>query len=287
MHAGAIVVAVGLCGAAVAGCGTSAARDPAATPAALRTPAAPVALATAPGPCRVVVARTLEAVADRIDARAALHRSVVGRAPLLVGALTRPTPPTCAATSAQTVADTVGAVAVRLVRAERSGPAVTRALRIVSRDRRFVRAVRRRDPAALRAAIVRFFRVRALHIVRVRATTTRGRLVGDVGGPFVLAPASRAVRSPGGRVVGRVTLSVQDDAGFIKLMRRFTGAGVVLRSAGRLVPGSSAAPAAGAIPERGTVSVGARRYATFSFATRAFPDRRLDVALLVPLARAS
>jgi len=86
MRAGSILVAVALCAAAVAGCG-SAARDQAAADAALRTPATPAPVSTAPGACRVVVARTLHEIAARIEARAALHRSIVGRTPKsLVGA---------------------------------------------------------------------------------------------------------------------------------------------------------------------------------------------------------
>ena len=143
-----------------------------------------------------------------------------------------------------------------------------------------VRAVRHRDAAAMRGAIVRFFRIRRLHIVRVRATTPRGRLVSDVGGPFVLAPASRAVRDRAGRVLGHVTLSVQDDAGFIKLMRRFTGAGIVLRTRTGVVPASSSASGA-AVPARGAPAARVRDPARFGFTTRAFPAARLSVELLV------
>jgi hypothetical protein len=171
----------------------------------------------------------------------------------------------CAATPAQTAASTIGAVAMRLYRVEADGPATHRVLRYVARDRRFVAAVAHDDPVALRAAIVRFFRTRFLHVVRIRATTADGRLVGDVGGPFVLAPASRAVSEPNGRVVGRVTLSVQDDTGYMKLVRRFTGAGVVMRTATGEVPGSSPAATPG-----------------FSFAATAFPRGALHVALVSP-----
>ena len=61
--------------------------------------------------------------------------------------------------------------------------------------------------------------------------TRHGRLVNDVGGPDVLAPASGPVILRG-RVVGRVTLSIQDDAGYIKLLHRFTGATVALTGTG-------------------------------------------------------
>src|SRR3954469_6379174 len=163
---------------------------------------------------------------------------------------------TCGADGAATVADTIGAVGERLLHAEASGPSTARVLRHVARDARFQAAVAHDDPVALRRSIIRFFRTRWLHVVRIRAVTASGRLVGDVGGPYVLAPASRAVRAPDGRTLGRVTLSVQDDTGYIKLMRRFTGAGVVLRTATGVVPGS--APAG-----RGAVS--------FSFDALAFP----------------
>jgi hypothetical protein len=80
----------------------------------------------------------------------------------------------------------------------------------VAADPGFERAVADADPTALRAAIVRFFRDPSLHVVRIRAVTATGTLINDVGGPFVLAPASAPVRA-NGRVVGRVTLAIQDD----------------------------------------------------------------------------
>jgi hypothetical protein len=273
------------CALAVAACGGGRDRDAAShahvSPAAAVRPAA---LSTDPRPCATVAARTLRAIGARIEARAAVHRGgAARRPPTLVARLTGAPIRACAPSAAQTVADAVGAVGERLVHAEAHGPEVARALRLAARDPAFVGAVRTRDAAALRAAIVRFFEVKRLHIVRVRAVTESGQLVGDVGGPFVLAPASRRIRVHG-RTVGRVTLSIQDDAGYIKLMRRFTGAGVVLRSARGVVPGSAPAPAV--VPERGIVEDGGRRVAVFAFTTAAFPSGPLRVALLVPLTRA-
>ncbi|MCW2994436.1 MAG: hypothetical protein JWQ18_1931, partial [Conexibacter sp.] len=190
-------------------------------------------------------------------------------------------PTTCGATPPATVADTIGQVGERLARTEARGATVRRVLRHVATDRRFERAVANADPVALRAAIIRFFRTRSLHVVRVRAMTTDGRLVGDVGGPYVLCPASRTIRDAAGRALGRVTLSVQDDTGYIKLMRRFTGAAVVLRTATGTVPGSTLMPGPPAIPARGEVAVGDRQFNTYTFTTGAFPDGPLTVALLV------
>jgi hypothetical protein len=185
----------------------------------------------------------------------------------------------CGATRAATVANTIGAVGERLFRDEQSGAATARVLRIVAGDRGFIRAVATDDPAALRAAIVRFFGDPSLHVVRIRAVTAGGTLVNDVGGPYVLAPASTPVRS-NGRVIGRVTLSIQDDTGYIKLMHRFAGADVILRTPVGQVPGSTLSPGPSTVPSRGTVSDAGRTYQAFSFAAQAFPSGPLRISLL-------
>ena len=168
----------------------------------------------------------------------------------------------CGATRAATEAHTVGSVGERLARAEGSSRATQRVLRIVSHERRFKAAVAARDAAGVRARIVHFFRDRTLHVVRIRAVTASGALVNDVGGPYVLAPASATLRD-GRHTIGRVTLSVQDDTGYIKLMHRMTGVDVTLRTAsGRIVPGSET-----------------RGRQIFSFTTRAFPSGPLRVSL--------
>lgn len=141
----------------------------------------------------------------------------------------------CGATARQTRALTIAAVARRLYATEAGGRATARVAHVVAHDRALIAAVRSDDPAALRAEIVHLFRDRTLHVVRIRATTATGALVNDVGGPYVLAPATRAL--PGG---GHVTLSVQDDTGYIKLVHRFTGARVMLNAPGGIVvPGSA------------------------------------------------
>jgi hypothetical protein len=185
----------------------------------------------------------------------------------------------CGTTHAATVANTIGAVGERLFRDEQGGAATARVLRVVAGDRGFIQAVATEDPAALRAAIVRFFRDPTLHVVRIRAVTAGGTLVNDVGGPYVLAPASAPVRA-NGRAIGRVTLSIQDDTGYIKLLRRFTGADVILRTAAGQVPGSSLSPGPSTVPSRGAVSYAGRAYQAFSFAAQAFPSGPLRVSLL-------
>ncbi|QEC50343.1 hypothetical protein FSW04_24000 [Baekduia soli] len=171
----------------------------------------------------------------------------------------------CGATPAATRGEVVRSAGLRLLASETGGAQARRVLRHVATDRGFLHAVAANDPVALRAAIIRFFRQRTLHVVRIRAVAADGRLVGDVGGPYVLAPASRTLRTTSGHVLGRVTLSVQDDTGYIKLMHRFTGAGVVLRGPAGLVPGSVALHGPG--------------LRTVHLTAPAFPSGRLAVAL--------
>jgi hypothetical protein len=187
----------------------------------------------------------------------------------------------CAGTTAATAAATIGEVGRRLLREEAAGPPTRRVLRIVSHDPRFVAAVAADDPAALRAQVGRFFRNRTLHVVRVRAVDAAGRLVGDVGGPYALQPASAPVRAHGRRI-GTVTLSVQDDTGYVKLMRRLARAQVVLRTDAGPVPGAFPLPASVDLPSRGTLVAGGRTYAVVGLAATAFPSSPLHVWLLVP-----
>ncbi|HWI74444.1 MAG TPA: hypothetical protein VNT55_20965 [Baekduia sp.] len=190
--------------------------------------------------------------------------------PLRVAMTIRPALLTaCAPTPATTRMAVVGQVGQRLLDSEQHGRQARRVLNHVTHDPGFRRAVAHRDPVALRAAIIRFFRTRSLHVVRIRATTPDGTLIGDVGGPFVLSPLSGPVRSGGGRLLGRVTLSVQDDTGYIKLMRRFTGAAVVLHASHTRVPGSARPPASA--------------HLTTTLTGTAFPAGPLDIALALPI----
>ena len=186
----------------------------------------------------------------------------------------------CGPTPAATEANALGAVAKRVYEGERASARTRQVLRHIARDPRFARAVAADDPAALRAQIVRFFQDPSLHVVRIRARTAQGTLVNDVGGPYVLAPASATVRLQG-RTVGRVTASIQDDAGFIKLVQRFTGSDVILRAGTAQVPYSTLDPGPAKLPDRGTVNYRGRTYQVFSFTASRFPSGPLRASILV------
>ena len=171
----------------------------------------------------------------------------------------------CATGSPRLAATTL--VARRLASEEGHGATVARTVARVERDATFRRAVAAGDAAATRAAIVGLFRAH-LHVVRVRVARA-GRLLVDVGGPYVLEPARGVVRGAGGHVAGRFEVALQDDLGFVRLVRRFTDARVSLRTAAGHVP-VSPPPTAGA------------GYRAASFTATAFPSGALRVVLAVP-----
>ncbi len=186
----------------------------------------------------------------------------------------------CGTDAADTRLRTVGLVGRRLFAAEQASSSVQRSLGYAAADPAFRSAAASGDPVALRAAIVGFFRNHSYHIVRVRLTKG-AKVVYDLGGPYVLAPASRDVTGPDGRPAGRVTLSVQDDTGYIKLMHRFTGAAVQLRTAAGGVPGSTLAPGPATLPDHGRVSYAGAVYGVDSFTAVAFPSGPLRISLLL------
>ena len=89
------------------------------------------------------------------------------------------------------------------------------------------------------------------------------------GAAYVLEPARGVVRGAGGHVAGRFEVALQDDLGFVRLVRRFTGARVSLSTAAGHVP-VSPPPTAGA------------GYRAASFTATAFPSGALRVVLAVP-----
>jgi hypothetical protein len=185
-------------------------------------------------------------------------------------------PVTCGATAADTRAATIGLVGRNLIRAEAQGATAQLALKHAAKTPAFRRAIASGSPAAVRAAIIGFFRDSRFHIVRVRAWKG-SHLITDVGGPYVLSPASATI--PG---AGRVMLSVQDDTGFIKLMHRFTGAEVVLHAGAKTVPGSNLSPGPPYASGLTSVTYHGRPYRAYGFTTPEFPTGALRVSLLVP-----
>jgi hypothetical protein len=181
--------------------------------------------------------------------------------------------------AAQARANAWGLVAERVYDAEHAGSKADLIRGVVERSRAFREAVLAGDAKATRAAIIGFFRSH-LHVVRVRVIRA-GRLLIDVGGPYVLAPIPGAVRDARGRVAARFLLGIQDDLGFTILARAFTGAQTVMRVGPRQVMGTLH-PGPASIPNRGRVSYRGTTYQAYSFDAEAFPSGPLRISLLYP-----
>lgn len=132
---------------------------------------------------------------------------------------------------------------------------------------------------AAHAAVSRLVFHPAWHIVRLRALDAAGRILADVGGAYVIAPVTGALRLHG-RTVGSYVMSVQDDTGYTKLETRFVGDPVAVYVADRLVAERYAAfPTAR--PSGPELTIGAVSYRVLSETYSAFPRGTLNAVILV------
>jgi hypothetical protein len=135
------------------------------------------------------------------------------------------------------------------------------------------------NAAGVRAAVHRIVYTPGWHIVRLRVLRA-GRLVADVGGPYVVAPVSgRLVWR--GRTVGTYVMSVQDDVGYVKLVTRFIGVPVDLYRNGSILMGTLR-PAPSTINADGSLKIGDGTYYVERLKVGAFPVGALRVALFIP-----
>jgi hypothetical protein len=147
----------------------------------------------------------------------------------------------------------------------------------VQSDPALLRAVAARDPQATRVAIGNLL---TEHIVRLRVNVG-GRLLQDVGGPYVLAPVPGVLRA-GGRTIGTFVLSIQDDEGYLRLVRRLGGMYVLMYMGNTLVK-NSLGPAPGSVPASGPYTYRGRSFRVFTLDATAFPSGPLRVRVLVPI----
>jgi DNA-binding GntR family transcriptional regulator len=183
----------------------------------------------------------------------------------------------CGASSEDAIVNTLSRVASQIYAAEGGGRTAPQ-VRRVQADQGLLSAVARRDPIAAKAAVERLLNQ---HIVRLRVNAG-GRLLTDVGGPYVLAP----VRAPlvlGGRTIGSFVLSIQDDEGYLRLTRRLAGLYVLMYMNGGQLVKNSLGPEPGTVPERGSYTYRGRSFRVFTLHARAFPSGPLLVNVLIPV----
>jgi hypothetical protein len=121
------------------------------------------------------------------------------------------------------------------------------------------------------------------HVSRLRITQG-GRLVSELGVPFVLPPSQMTLHGPGGRAVGTLQVSMQDEIGFVRLMhRRYPPVQVVVRGQGAShLRTSMRAAALTRLPASGSVKLGNRRYLVRSFREPSWDGGRVTIWILLP-----
>jgi hypothetical protein len=183
--------------------------------------------------------------------------------------------PFCGASEEDTVVNTISHIA-HLIYDGEAGRRTGKQIRRVQENGPLLRAVARRDPKATRSAIEALLHQ---HIVRLRVSAG-GRLLADVGGPYVLAPVTAPLRR-GGRTIGSFTLSIQDDEGYKRLANRLAGLDVLMYMGGKLVK-STVGFSPGPVPTSGPATVNGRRYRAYTFRAEAFPSGPLRITVLIP-----
>jgi hypothetical protein len=195
----------------------------------------------------------------------------------------KPTSPTaCGPAGAEVLANTAGSVAERIYAAEVRSSETASDKRQIEHDAPLLNAMAGGDHAAI-AAAVHTLVYSHTHIVRLRVS--RGsQLLDDEGGPYILAPITGRLRLHG-KEVGHFVFSVQDDLGYVKLVTRFIGAPLILRTDSGNVPIEGLlTPGPADVPDHGPVEYRGASYEAYSFKAAAYPSGRLRVSLLLPIA---
>jgi hypothetical protein len=212
--------------------------------------------------------------------------------------------PPCAAATAQTLVSIDGNVAERIYRdelvgsgtiadqhqVEENGPLLKALARVSALAKgkgsgTGARAVREAAQDAVTEAVHGLVYSHT-HIVRLRVLQG-GKLLADIGGPYIIAPVSGGLRFHG-RVVGTYLLSVQDDLGFVGLERRLIGIPLILHVGEVRVPlQGTTRTGSVAIPDKGAVVIRGARFQAYSFDAKAFPTGVVRISLLLPAGRGS
>jgi hypothetical protein len=143
-------------------------------------------------------------------------------------------------------------------------------------------AARNLDPA--RAYIARQYKYVWYHWHVSRMRITQGSsLVSELGVPWVLPASNMTLRGPGGRSVGTLDVSMQDEIGFVRLMhRKYPKLQVVIRSERMHQLRTSMYSAAFVkLPATGTVAIRGTRYQVRSFQEKDWGGEPVTISLLM------
>ncbi|MHB8492807.1 MAG: hypothetical protein ACYDA6_11435 [Solirubrobacteraceae bacterium] len=183
-------------------------------------------------------------------------------------------PPSAAPTPATPAAlERYLGVVRRLYWNELHGRRVHADLAFVARDRRLIELLARGQLGAAQAEahhLLVGFPIR--HITRISLVRSGHVLINavwNVNGSFVASPLERRITF-NGRPLGTLLVSVQDIIGYVKLIRAFTPAQALVRSAAGQVRTSLPAAQRIRLPRSGDVTIAGRPYLVSSYTTHAW-----------------
>jgi hypothetical protein len=193
----------------------------------------------------------------------------------------------CGASAEDTQVRTLERIANLIYQGER-GPRTLVQVRRVQRNQPLLQAVAAHDIAGVKAASEALLHH---HLVRLRVSSG-GKLLYDLGGPYVLGPVHADLRLHG-KTIGQITASIQDDEGYLRLTRRLVGLSVLMymrgadgnmqlvkNSLGPGVGGLQSVPAEGPYTYKGPPT---RHFRVFTVNAEAFPNGPLTIRVLVPI----
>lgn len=185
----------------------------------------------------------------------------------------------CGAASTATIAAVDEIAARGIYEGELHSREVSADLAHVTGSQALLSALASSNAAAVYEAVHTIVYTPHWHIVRLRVLQA-GRVVADVGGPDIIAPISGTLSSRG-RQLGTYVMSVQDDAGYVKLVSRFIGVPIDLYRSGSFLMGTLQ-PAPAKVSASSSVHVRGSTYEIDLLHTQAFPSGSLDAALFIP-----
>ena len=178
--------------------------------------------------------------------------------------------------------DRIVATAQRQYSLEIHGGAAFAALHLVGRDRTLLGLLRSGNANATRSYVKRQFAAVWFHHHVSRMRILQGsRVVVEVGVPFVVAPVQMTLRGPGGRNLGTLQVSIQDEIGFVRLIHRHHPVDVVVRGQRGEVETSLPAAAHVRLPSNGSVTIAGQRYQVSSFREMAWNHEPVTVSILM------
>ena len=217
-------------------------------------------------PGRITAALTVAGLAAGCATSAAsTPASSASAGPSTVSA--HPAASAAATTAAVSPIDRLTNVARQRYRVEAQGSVANATARRVARDPALLRTLQSGNVAATQAYVKRQFAGVWYHWHVSRMRITKGStVVVETGVPFVLAPTQVTLRGSGGRALGTLEVSIQDEIGFVRYMHRNYPVDVVVRGQGAGHIQTSLPAAANAkLPSQGPVTIAGRRYLARSF----------------------